>query len=272
MGRQAGPTCPNRSRTLQSAAFHSHSRLVPPPGPVGRELSCCRASPRAGRHPDPGRSGWAARKAAWPGSRLHRCVRARPAWAEREPARPPVSRVLCRRSRGGDGHPSWAPVARRLERPTRGRGDAPLAATPKRRHLPSYLALLQVELARFTRSGRPAPASRFVTVALVRASRRTGVTRYPASGSSDFPRVCGVAPPPIRDHPAASLAHPIVRAAAICTPRLSGASGCRAGGRSRQPGPSAAVDASLPQAVRCEPIPERVHAVRIVRSRPRTGA
>src|SRR4051812_44081348 len=29
---------------------------------------------------------------------------------------------------------------------------------------------------------------RFVTVALVLASRRTGVTRYPASRSSDFPR------------------------------------------------------------------------------------
>ena len=105
------------------------------------------------------------------------------------PARRPVSRVLSRRLRSGDGHPSGTPVARRLERPTRGRSDAllprPAEASPG---MPSYLALLRVELARFTRPRRLSPPCRFVTVALVLASRRTGVTRYPASRSSDFPR------------------------------------------------------------------------------------
>ena len=53
----------------------------------------------------------------------------------------------------------------------------------------SYLALLQVELARFTRPTSVARGCRLVSVALVLASRRTGVTRYPASRSSDFPRI-----------------------------------------------------------------------------------
>jgi len=52
----------------------------------------------------------------------------------------------------------------------------------------SYLALLQVEFARFTPGPTGRPACRLVSVALVLASRRTGVTRYPASRSSDFPR------------------------------------------------------------------------------------
>jgi len=73
--------------------------------------------------------------------------------AGRLPARRPVSRVLSRAERG-DGHPSRAPVTRRLLRPTRERGDAPLVRlTP---HGLSYLALHQVELARFTRR-RPEP-------------------------------------------------------------------------------------------------------------------
>ena len=37
----------------------------------------------------------------------------------------PVSRVLCRRLRAGDGHSSRTPVARRLERPTRKSGNGP---------------------------------------------------------------------------------------------------------------------------------------------------
>ena len=54
----------------------------------------------------------------------------------------------------------------------------------------SYLALLRVELARFTRpTARLPERCRLVSVALVLASRRTGVTRYPASRSSDFPRI-----------------------------------------------------------------------------------
>ena len=53
---------------------------------------------------------------------------------------------------------------------------------------PSYLALLRVEFAAFHSGRRLAPSPGIVTVALVLASRRTGVTRYPALGSSDFPR------------------------------------------------------------------------------------
>src|SRR4029450_13885082 len=57
---------------------------------------------------------------------------------------------------------------------------------------PSYSALHRVELARFTRARRT--GQRLVSVALVLASRRTGVTRYPASWSSDFPRAHRVTP------------------------------------------------------------------------------
>jgi hypothetical protein len=53
-------------------------------------------------------------------------------------------------------------------------------------------------LPRFT----PAEAG-IVTVALVLASRRTGVTRYPALRCSDFPHAAGC--PTARDHPTASL-------------------------------------------------------------------
>jgi hypothetical protein len=79
-------------------------------------------------------------------------------------------------------------VARRLMRPTRGLGSAPLPCAGHPAPVaPSYLALLQVEFARFT----PPPDTRsgdgIVTVALVLVSRRTGVTRHPALWSSDFP-------------------------------------------------------------------------------------
>ena len=52
---------------------------------------------------------------------------------------------------------------------------------------PSYLALLQVELAAFHSVAEPKPGAGIVTVALVLASRRMGVTHYLALGSSDFP-------------------------------------------------------------------------------------
>ena len=53
---------------------------------------------------------------------------------------------------------------------------------------------------------RFAPPTGIVTVALVLASRRAGVTRHPALRSSDFPHAIGrVAPPMTRDHPTASL-------------------------------------------------------------------
>src|SRR6187200_1601220 len=72
-----------------------------------------------------------------------------------------------------DGHPS--------ERPTRELSEPPAAAEAAA--LP-YSVLLRPELAAFH-----SPADRgIVTVALVLASRRTGVTRWPALWSSDFPR------------------------------------------------------------------------------------
>ena len=71
---------------------------------------------------------------------------------------------------------------------------------------PSYLALLRVEFAPFHSARRLAPPGGIVTVALVLASRRTGVTRYPALGSSDFPRTVTTEVATARGHPIASLA------------------------------------------------------------------
>ncbi len=82
-------------------------------------------------------------------------------------------------------------VARRLMRPTRGLGSAPLPRTGCPAQVaPSYLALLRVEFARFTPPPDPGPGVGIVTVALVLVSRRTGVTRHPALWSSDFPHDC----------------------------------------------------------------------------------
>ena len=69
------------------------------------------------------------------------------------------------------------------ERPTRGLGGAPFTGAS------SGIALLfGLAPGRACRvSPRPVRAG-LVSVALVLASRRTGVTRYPAPGSSDFPR------------------------------------------------------------------------------------
>ncbi len=104
---------------------------------------------------------------------------------ESAPARRPVSRVLCRGSRRGDGHPSRPPVARRLVQPTRGLGSAPLP--PANRGCALLFGLAPGRACRV--SLRPRRAG-IVTVALVLASRRTGVTRYPALWSSDFPHAC----------------------------------------------------------------------------------
>ena len=99
------------------------------------------------------------------------------------------------------------PVARRLMRPTRGLGSAPL---PRRRSpagglRPPIWPCSGWSLPRFTPpTGRRRPAG-IVTVALVLASRRTGVTRHPALRSSDFPHAATGRPAPTRDHPTASL-------------------------------------------------------------------
>ena len=59
-------------------------------------------------------------------------------------------------------------------------------------------------------------ACRLVSVALVLTSRWTGVTRYPASRCSDFPRALGRSL--ARDHPAISLARSILLGDDIRTP------------------------------------------------------
>ncbi len=118
------------------------------------------------------------------------------------PARRPVRRVLSRVPEGAETVIHLRPpVARRLVQPTRElrrRADVPAS-----RDTLSYLALLRVELAAF-HPARRSPARRLVSVALVLASRRTGVTRYPAPGSPDVPHAPGR--PVARDRPVASLA------------------------------------------------------------------
>ena len=107
-------------------------------------------------------------------------------------ARRSVSRVLSRRLA-----PSrmaihlGPPVARRLMRPTRGLGSAPLP----RRVARGCALLFGLAPGRVCRvSLRRSRSGGIVTVALVLASRRTGVTRYPALRSSDFPHAVRVAP------------------------------------------------------------------------------
>ena len=98
-------------------------------------------------------------------------------------------------------------------RPTRGLGSAPFP--PANRGCTLLFGLAPGRVCRV--SLRPhrhvAGPVGIVTVALVLASRRTGVTRYPALRSSDFPRAAtrprsGAT----RGHPAVSLAPSILRA------------------------------------------------------------
>jgi hypothetical protein len=108
----------------------------------------------------------------------------------------------------GDGHPSAAaghPTALAAY-PRAGQRTSPPNRSPG-----TGCALLfglapggvcRVSLRRPTRK----PVGGIVTVALVLVSRRTGVTRHPALGSSDFPHeTCRIAPTVPRDHPTASL-------------------------------------------------------------------
>src|SRR5688572_26937126 len=77
--------------------------------------------------------------------------------------------------------------------PTRGLGSAPLP--PANRGCALLFGLAPGGVCRV--SLRPSRAG-IVTVALVLASRRTGVTRHPALGSSDFPHASRVTPPDAR--------------------------------------------------------------------------
>ena len=114
-----------------------------------------------------------------------------------------VSEAVCKPSSvppglaaGGDGHPSGAagrPTAHAAD-PRAGQRTSPPPTVARRRVAPSYLALLRVEFARFTPVAGSKPPIGIVTVALVLASRRTGVTRHPALRSSDFPHAATGSP------------------------------------------------------------------------------
>ena len=109
--------------------------------------------------------------------------------SKRQDDRRNVSEAVCkpsfvpRTSRyRGDGHPSGAaghPTAHAAD-PRAGQRPSPPPTVARDRVTPSYLALLRVEFAPFHSDRRLAPPAGIVTVALVLASRRTGVTRYPA--------------------------------------------------------------------------------------------
>jgi hypothetical protein len=77
-------------------------------------------------------------------------------------------------------------VARRLLRPTRGLGSAPLTVAEADGSALLF-GLAPGGVCPFHSVRRLAPPAGIVTVALVLASRRAGVTRHPALRSSDFP-------------------------------------------------------------------------------------
>jgi hypothetical protein len=139
------------------------------------------------------------------------------------PARRPVRRVL---SRGppegsGDGHPSGAagcPAAHAAD---------PRTPTARRcPGCPGRVLLLGLAPGRacLVSPCRRLPGGRLVSVALVLASRRAGVTRYPAPESPDVPHAAGY--PATRDRPAVSLTPPSYRALSA---------GCGARARRRRP-------------------------------------
>ena len=110
-------------------------------------------------------------------------------------ARRSVSRVLSRRPEATVmAIHLGPPVTRRLMRPTRGLGSAPLPRRVAPHGLrPPIWPCSGWSLPRFTPSPACA-ADGIVTVALVLVSRRTGVTRHPALRSSDVPHADEVAP------------------------------------------------------------------------------
>ena len=111
-------------------------------------------------------------------------------------------------ARGGDGHPSGAagyPTAHAAD-PRAGQRTSPPIRSPG----PGCALLFGLAPGGVCRVSLRHPARKpgggIVTVALVLVSRRTGVTRHPALGSSDFPHgTHRIAPAVPRDHPTASL-------------------------------------------------------------------
>jgi len=110
-------------------------------------------------------------------------------------ARRSVSRVLSRRERRG-----WPSISgRRLPDGSCGRPEGWAAhLSPADGCPPAGCALLfglaPGGVCPFHSVRRLAPPAGIVTVALVLASRRAGVTRHPALGSSDFPHASGGLP------------------------------------------------------------------------------
>src|SRR4029453_13334952 len=86
------------------------------------------------------------------------------------------------------------PVARRLLRPTRGLGSAPRSPMAEATGCALLFGLAPGGVCPFHSDRRLAPPAGIVTVALVLASRRAGVTRHPALRSSDFPHTAGGEP------------------------------------------------------------------------------
>ena len=124
--------------------------------------------------------------------------------ASEAPARRPVSRVLYRGSRRGDGHPSGAaggPTARAADP----RGWA-ARLSPADRGCALLFGLAPGGVCRVSPVSGPRPARGIVTVALVLASRRTGVTRHPCAGELGLSSRT-IRSPARRDH-AAHLAGP----------------------------------------------------------------
>lgn len=138
------------------------------------------------------------------------------------PARRPVSRVLYRGSRRGDGHPSEAagrPTARAADPRAGQRASRP---GPKPRGCALLFGLAPGGVCPFHSARRLAPPAGIVTVALVLALRRAGVTRHPALRSSDFPHTAEANPAGAQ--PSDRLAdRRIVRAGAYRPARPSGA-------------------------------------------------
>ena len=157
-------------------------RPVNPPSPTSNHLGgFCPHLPHLSRGAGTGHRAHGAGGAGDPGE-----GRGRPQGGHGggDPARWPVSRVLSPLRR--DGHPSRPSIARRLQRSTRRSQRCAGPRRTRRRHPPIRPCSRQ-SLPRFTPPLAEARGG-LVSVALVRASRRTGVTRCLAPWSPDFPR------------------------------------------------------------------------------------
>ena len=118
---------------------------------------------------------------------------------EGESARWSVSRVLSPLAGGAAIHLGHRLLGGSSDQPG-DPGGAPVPTT--RAEASPYLTLLQAEFAAFHPASEPKLSGGLVSVALVRASRRTGVTRCLTPWSPDFPRTH----PKVRSRPSDHLA------------------------------------------------------------------